>query len=232
MHSWPRRVGDTGNIGNPTVSVTSLLTPRNVERAYEQAEGDLAGNKFQDAEREVTNALAIYPNSAVAWCLMGTLREQQLQLDEAFTDYSRALLIDSHLLPAYLGLARIAFLGHKWQEVVQLTDKVVILNPLSSPVAYLYNAAINFNMANLTAAEISARRFQALDTAHERPQVYLLLGDILACEGDYAGAAEQKKTFLTIVTNAYDAREIKEQVSVLESLLSRRKASLVATGSK
>jgi len=87
-------------------------------------------------------------------------------------------------------------------------------------------------MASLTAAEISARRFQAVDTAHERPQVYLLLGDILASEGDYAGAAEQKKTFLTIVPNAYDAREIKEQVSVLESLLSRRKASLVATGSK
>jgi len=33
-----------------------------------------------------------------------------------------------------------------------------------------------------------------------------------------AGAAEQKKTFLTIVPNAYDAEEIKEQVKALEEL--------------
>jgi hypothetical protein len=111
-----------------------------------------------------------------------------------------------------------------------LTDRVVSLNSLSLPVAYLYNAAANFNMANFTAAEISARMFEALDTDHERPQVYLLLGDILASKGDYAGAAEQKKAFLKIDPHAYDAKEIKEQVSVLESLLSREKLSLDGTG--
>lgn len=220
------------NIGSATVSVTSLLTPQKVERTFEHAEKDFAGNKIQDAEKEVNTAIAINPNSAVAWCLMGTLREKQLKLDEPSTDYSRALSIDSHLVPAYLGWARIAFRGHRWQEIVRLTNQVVSLNSLSSPVAYLYNAAANFNQSNFAAAEISARRFQALDAAHERPQVYLLLGDILASEGDYAGAAEQKETFLTIVPNAYDAKEIKEQVSILESLVNRRKALLVATGSK
>ena len=111
---------------------------------------------------------------------------------------------------------------------MQLTDKVVSLNPIGSPIAYLYNAAANFNQANLAAAEISARRFQALDPEHERPQVYLLLADILASEGDYAGAVEQEKVFLRIVPNDYDARGIKQQVNVWEGLLNRGKASLVA----
>lgn len=224
--------GTRRNLGSVTVSVTSLQTPQKVEQAYEHAEKDFTENKLQTAEKEVNTALAIYPNSAVVWCLMGTLREQQLRLDEAFTAYSRALRIDSHLLPAYLGLARLAFRGHRWQEVIQLTDEVVSLNSLSFPIAYLYNAAANFNIANFTAAEISARRFQALDTQHERPQVYLLLGDILSSEGDYAGAAEQKRAFLTIVPNAPDARQIKEQISVLESLLSWERASLAATRNK
>lgn len=133
-------------------------------------------------------------------------------------DYSRALLIDSHLLPAYLGLARIAFRGKRWQEVIQFTDRLVSVDSLGFPVAYLYNAAANFNLENLTAAEKSARKFQALDTQHERPQVYLLLGDILAHEGDYVGAAEQKKSFLRIVPDTYDAEEIREQIRVLKEL--------------
>jgi hypothetical protein len=63
------------------------------------------------------------------------------------------------------------------------------------------------------------------------PQLYVLLGDILAHEGDYAGAAEQKKMFLTIVPNASDAEEIKEQVKVLEDL-SRRKVNTAVTARK
>jgi len=149
---------------------------------------------------------------------MGTLREKKLQIDDASMAYSRALRIDSHLLPAYLGLARIAFRGKRWQEVIQFTDQLVSIDSLGFPVAYLYNAAANFNLENLPAAKKSARKFQSLDTEHERPQVYLLLGDILAREGDYAGAAEQKRTFLTIVPDADDAKEIKGQVKVLEEL--------------
>jgi tetratricopeptide (TPR) repeat protein len=224
-------VGATrGDVEGPTVSVRTLLTPQKAERAYEHAEKDFARNKLDNAEKELNTALAIYPKSAVAWCLMGTLREKKLEVDEAFMDYSRALQIDSHLLPAYLGLARIAFRGKRWQEVIQFTDRLVSVDSLGFPVAYLYNAAANFNLENLTAAEKSARKFQALDTEHERPQVYLLLGDILAHEGDYAGAADQKKTFLTIVPNAYDAEEIKGQVKVLEEL-GRRRVNAAVTAS-
>jgi len=210
--------------------VTSLLTPRKAEQAFERAEEDFAGNDLHDAEKKVNTAIAIYPKSATAWCLMGTLREKQVQLDEAFTSYSRALAIDSHLVPAYLGLARIAFRGHRWQEVVRLTEKVMSLNPLGSPVAYLYNAAANFNQADLHAAESSARRFQALDREHERPQVYLLLADILAAEGDYAGAVEQEKLYLRIVPSDYAVRGIKEQINVWEGLRNRERASLAASG--
>jgi tetratricopeptide (TPR) repeat protein len=223
--------GTRENVEGAAVSVASLLTPQKVERAYEHVEKNFARNKLEDAENELNTALAIYPKSAVAWCLMGTLREKKLQVDEAFMDYSRALLIDSHLLPAYLGLARIAFRGKRWQEVIQFTDQMVSVDSLGFPAAYLYNAAANFNLGNLTAAEKSARKFQALDTEHERPQVYLLLGDILAHEGDYAGAAEQKKTFLMIVPNANGAEEIKGQVKVWDDL-SRRKVNAAVTESK
>jgi tetratricopeptide (TPR) repeat protein len=106
---------------------------------------------------------------------------------------------------------------------------VVRANSLAFPVAYLNNAAANFNLGNFTAAEKNARKFQSLDMEHERPQVYLLLGDILSREQDYVGAAEQKRQFLRIAPDAYDAEEIKEQIKVLEDLGRRKENSRATT---
>ncbi len=153
-----------------------MLVPQRAQRAYERAETALAANRVEDAERELNSALLIDPKSAVAWCLIGTLHEERLQLDKAFMDYLQALLADSHQLAAHLGLARLAFREQRWQEVVQFTDQLVRMNPVAFPVAYLYNAAANFNLGNVSVAEKSARKFQSLDTEHERPQVCLLLG--------------------------------------------------------
>ena len=198
-----------------TVSVASMLVPQRAQRAYERAETALAANRVADAERELNSVLLIDPKSAVAWCLIGTLHEERLQLDKAFMDYSQALLADSHQLAAYLGLARLAFREQRWHEVVQFTDQLIRMNPVAFPVAYLYNAAANFNLGNVSVAEKSARKFQSLDTEDERPQVYLLLGDILARQHDYAGAAEER-SFLRIVPDADNAEEIKEEIKVLE----------------
>jgi tetratricopeptide (TPR) repeat protein len=170
------------------------------------------------AEKELKRAISHYPNAAIAWCLMGILHDEQLELEEAFAAYSQALRADPEMLPAYLGLARIAFREKRWQDVVRSRDQLVARNPVAFPAAYLYNAAANFNRGELAAAEKSARRFLSEDTEHERPQAYLLLGDILACEHDYVGAAEQETVVLILDPNAYDANDIKERIGVLGDL--------------
>jgi tetratricopeptide (TPR) repeat protein len=121
-------------------------------------------------------------------------------------------------IEAYLGLARIAFREESWQEVARLTNQVAKINPIAFPAAYLYNAAANFNLGNFAAAEKSARRFESLDPEHERPKVYLFLGDVLACEHDFVGAVQQKRIFLRIVPDAPNANEIRQEISVLEHL--------------
>jgi hypothetical protein len=45
-----------------------------------------------------------------------------------------------------------------------------------------------------------------------------MLGDILAREQDFVGAVQQKRIFLTIVPDAPNANEIKQEISVLEHL--------------
>ena len=206
-----------------TVSVASMFVPQNVSHAYERAEKLLAKGKLDDAEAALEKTIAIYPSSAVAWCLMGTVHEEKLQIETAFADYSRAVLVDSRILPAYLGLARIAFRSKRWQDVVELTDKVLMMSANEFPVAYLYSAAANLQIGNYRKAEKSARIFQSLDTEHERPQVYLLLADILTGERDYAGAANEERMFLAIVRNpcgvpnGCDAESIRAEIKILEA---------------
>ncbi len=193
----PGSVSSAGhmNASGATVTLASMLVPQKARRAYEHADEALTRQTFDTAEKELRKAISSYPNSAVAWWLMGTLHEEQLQLDQAFAAYSRALMSDSQILPAYLGLARIAFREQRWQEVTQFTDQVAKINPGAFPAAYLYNAAAHFSLGNLAAAEKSARKFQSLDAEHERPQVYLLLGDVLAREHDYAGQPSRRVLF-------------------------------------
>ena len=211
-----------GDVGGATVSLTSMLVSTKAKRTYEHVLKALTLKNFDEAEKQLKIALSISPVSAVGWCLMGTLHEEKLELDKASIDYSQALSADSQLLPAYLGLARIAFREKRWHQVLRFTDQLSKVDPVAFPAAYFYNAAANFNLRDLNGAEKNARKFESLDTEHERPQVYLLLGDILARERHFAGAAEQKKFFLTIVPDADDTDEIKEQIKILEDLSKRK----------
>jgi tetratricopeptide (TPR) repeat protein len=201
-----------------------MLFSQKARRAYEHAEKVLAQGSLEDAKRALEKAIAIYPKPAVAWCFMGTLHEEKLQLQTASADYSQALLVDSRMLAAYLGLARIAFRNKRWPEVVTYTDQLVRVDAAAFPVAYLYKAAANFNLGDLTSAESSARKFLSFDTEHERPQVYLLLADILTAKRDYAGAAHEEKIFLAVVPNpcdvpnGCDANSIREEIKILDGL--------------
>lgn len=220
--------GSSAYSGVATVGVASLRIPKEASRDFERAEKAISDGKLDDSERVLKKVVETYPNSAVAWCLVGTVHEEKLQFDTASAAYSRSLSADSRMFPAYLGLARIAFRNKQWQDVSDLTDKVEGMNPDAVPVAYLYNAAANLQLGALDKAERSARTFQSLDTDHERPQVCLLLADILIAEQDYAGAADEEKIFLSIVpnprevANGADAESIREEIEALEAR-SRRK---------
>jgi len=64
------------NVLGATVSLSSLLLPHKAWPEYEHAERALTQHNFKEAEKELIKVLSIYPKSAVAWCFMGTLREE------------------------------------------------------------------------------------------------------------------------------------------------------------
>jgi TolA-binding protein len=111
-----------------------------------------------------------------------------------------------------------AIVENKWADAVQLTQQLVALNPFAYPMAYFFNAAANYNLGNLDAAEQSARKFQQMDTAHSRPDIALLLGNILAGKHQYAEAAQLYRDFLLAKPDAPNAEEVRKEAQRLESL--------------
>jgi Tfp pilus assembly protein PilF len=212
------------NVAGSTISLTTMQAPKDARNAFEKARKDVAQKKLADAEKELNKAVQVFPHFAAAWSLLGEIHEHQNQLDQAHTEYAQAIACDPVFVNPYFGMSVIAVHQKKWKDVVQFTDQVVKLNAYAYPLAYLYNAAANFYLGNLNTAEESARRFESLDIDHRRPDVALLLSNILEDKHDYAGAAQKMRDYLTRIPNAPNAQALEAEANRLQSLSVQKQA--------
>jgi Tfp pilus assembly protein PilF len=218
VHVPPIVLTRLGSVEGATVSVTSMSAPAEARKAYEKAHKAGSEKKFDEALKELNKAVQIYPQYATAWSLMGEIHRLENQFDLAKKEYTQALGADPKFVSPYFGLAAMAIVENKWADAVQLTQQLVALNPFAYPMAYFFNAAANYNLGNLDAAEQSARKFQQMDTAHSRPDIALLLGNILAGKHQYAEAAQLYRDFLAAKPDAPNAEEVRKEAQRLESL--------------
>ena len=206
-----------GNAPGTTISVTSMAAPKDAMRALEKAQ-KIKAEKPAEAEKELTKAVKIYPQFAAAWTLLGDLHRERHDFDTARTDYAQALAADPQFVNPSYGLAMIAAQEKKWGDTIRLTDQIIKLNAAAYPIAYFLNAAANYNSQNFAPAEESAKKFKALDTQHNHPDVCLLLSYLYSGRQDYAGAAREIREYLAIAPNSPDAESLKNDAKRFEDL--------------
>ncbi len=149
---------------------------------------------------------------------MGEIHRQHNQFDLARTEYAQALRADPQFVNPTYGLAMIAMQEKKWSEAVQLSDQIIKLNAYAFPLAYFFSAAANYNLQNFEAAEESGKKFKTLDTAHNHPDVCLLLSYVLSRKQDYAGAAQQIQDYLVLVPDGPNTESLKAEAKRLQEL--------------
>jgi hypothetical protein len=213
------------NVAGSTISLTTMQAPKDARHAFEKAQKDIAQKKIADGEKELEKAVQLFPHFAAAWSLLGEIHERQNLLDQAQKDYTEAISADPVFVSPYFGLAAISVHQKKWQDTVKLTGQVEKLNPFAFPLAYLYSAAANFYLGNLDAAEEKARKFESLDTDHRRPDIALLMSNILEGKHDYAGAAQKMRDYLARIPNAPNATALQAEASRLENLSVQKQAA-------
>lgn len=209
-----KRVGDAKGT---TISMTSMAAPHNAMRAYEKAE-KVKAEKPAEAEKELNKAVQLYPQFAAAWTLLGDIHRQHDQFDQARTEYARAVSADPQFVNPIYGLATVAMQEKKWDEAIKQSDQVLKMNALAYPLAYFFSAVANYNAHNFDAAEESGKKFKALDTQHNHPEVCLLLSYVYSRKQDYTGAAREIRDYLAAAPNAPDAESLKAEAKRFEEL--------------
>ena len=208
----------TGMAEGPTVSVNTMIVPKEAREAFEKGRKAGSEKQFDEAVTQLNKAVGLYPQYAAAWSLMAEIHRLQNQFGPAKEEYAKALAADPKFVSPYFGLAAIAVIENRWSDAAQLTDQLIQLNSLAYPMAYFFNAAANLNLGKLDAAELSARKFQQVDRAHTRPDIALLLANILTGKHQYAEAAQLYRDYLSVKPNAPNAEALKKEAQRLESL--------------
>ena len=205
-----------GQVQGFTVSATTAAAPSKAKKEYDKGLELQKKQKWEQAIEKFKKAVEVYPRYAVAWFEMGRAQQQANDSARARQSFRQALVADSKYVSPYQELARMAFHDRNWQEVVDTTEPMLKLNPVSFPREWLFNASANYYLKRLDAAEQGALKGLQVDTHHQVPQLEHLLGVILAQKSDYRGALEHIRKYLALAPNAEDAQLAEKQAEELE----------------
>jgi tetratricopeptide (TPR) repeat protein len=211
-----RMIGEAGEGEGYTVSVTTKLAPKDARKEYEKGLASVKAKKWPDAEQEFLKAVTIYPRYAIAWYELGRVYDQEKKSDDALHAQLQSIEIEPKFVSPYVELTTLAFRQQKWADVVKYTSEITKLSAFTAPEVYFYNAAANYNLHELDAAEKSARIAARLDARHKLPRINYVLGLILAQKQDLKGALENLKLYLQFSPAATDAASVQEQIAELE----------------
>jgi tetratricopeptide (TPR) repeat protein len=207
------------NVEGLTISATSAFAPKDAVKALDKARDDQKKQKWDDAQKQLDKAVSLYPKYAAAWYELGNVQLQQRNSEAARQSYAKALEADPKYVSPYQQLALLAARDQNWQELADNTDRLLRLNPIDFPQAWMYNAVANFNLKKLDVAEKSAQECIARDPAHHFPKMNLLLGMLLAEKRDYAGSTQNLRNYLQYAPNAEDAEQVRKQLAEVEKFV-------------
>lgn len=207
-----------GQVVGSILSVTSMAAPKDAKKAFEKAREHLKKNKLPEAQQSLEKAVAIYPQYAVAWTELGRLQHMNHDNPSARHSFEQALAADSKYVNSYLGLAQLAFEAQQWQEVVNTTDRLLALNSVNFPSAWLFNSVGHYYLHNGEAAEKSARNGIKVDEDHHYPKLEYLLGILLMEKKSYGEAAQHMRAYLQSSTQPADVAEAQKRLAEIEQL--------------
>jgi tetratricopeptide (TPR) repeat protein len=206
------------NVEGTSVSATLFAAPADARKAYERGLQALHKGRLPDARKDLDKAVAVYPKFGNAWLALGRVELRQNQNEPARESFLKALEADSKLVEAQVELGIMAARERNWHDAAQYLDAALKLDPVDFPQIWFTDAVANFNSRNYDQAEKMAREALKVDPAHKNPQVNQLLGMALAQKHDYAGAAEELRTYLKLAPMASDFTAVKTQLDQIENL--------------
>jgi len=178
------------------VALIGQTGPIEARRAFDEAERAAKQDRIAEAVRGYERAVALDPRFAEAWYRLGELQLNSREREASRKSLEAAIEADPDYAAPYGLLATLEHDTGDWKGLLATTERLMQIDPGENRLHYLYNAVANYNLRHPEAAERSIREAIRLDTGHEYPESWRLLGEMLFQRRDYAGAAVQFREFL------------------------------------
>jgi len=207
-----------GNVEGFTISATTAAAPAPARKALEKGQEQAKNGKWDDAQKSFQKAVEIFPKFAVAWFELGQAQLHRNEPAAARYAFQQSIAADAKYVNPYRVLSQLAMRDRNWHELTELSEKLLALNPVSFPDAWLSNSLGNYCLQNLAAAETSARRGLEVDPEHRVPKLEYMLGLILLQKPDYQEAGQHMRVFLAQATKPDDIAEAQKQLDQIARL--------------
>lgn len=205
-----------------TISATTAAAPGSAKKAYEKGCKHANKSEWDQAEEAFQKAVGIYPRYAIAWFELGRVQQKKSNDDSARHSFQQSIGADPGYANPYRYLAQLAAVSKQWSDVVEITAKLLALNPVNFPDAWFLNALGHYEKQNLENAEKSARQGLRVDEEHHVPKLEYLLGVVLAERRNYDEALVHLNRYIQLIPGAANTEEVKKQVAQIEQLVAAR----------
>ncbi len=182
-----KRLGESEGVVAPA---SSSSAPRSAAKAYAKGVEALRKGRFAEAEKQLQNAVSLYPDYAAAYSDLGEALEKQKKFPDAQAAYEKALTLSPKYLKPYAQLARLEISRNAMDRALDITDRALKLNPIDMPSIYYYRALALWSLRKLDEAEQNVNQAIENDVDKQLPRAPYLLGLILEQKGDRDGAAQ------------------------------------------
>lgn len=206
------------NVEGLTISATTASAPGAARNAFSKGQEQEVKGEWEEARKSLENAVRLYPKFAAAWFELGTVQMQLKERATARASFEQSIVADEKYINPYHALMRLAVGDQNWHRVIEVSDKLLALNPVSFPDAWYFNGVGHFFMADFAEAEKSARRGLATDGGHRVQKLEYLLGMTLLKTNAYAEAAQHMQAYLQMVKDPADISEAQKQLAEIARL--------------
>ncbi len=206
------------NVEGLTISATSLKAPKQARKAFERGTKEAGKQRWSRAQTAFEQAVALYPEYAVAWFELGEVHQQQSRAVEARAAYAKSIACDAKYVSPYLQIAAMDTGLQNWQAVDSTTERILRLNPYDFPEAYFYSALANLWLGNLAVATQRARLAIRSASGESHHRARLVLGLALAQQGHLAEAEARLREYLETDPDVADGAQIRAEVARIAAL--------------
>ncbi len=196
-----------GDISGTTISMTSLMAPKEAKKAFEKAVKKFVNRDYDDAVELLDEAVELHPEYAAAWTLLGQVRIAQRLMPAAEAAFQRSIEADPDYVAPYAPLTRLLLDRQQYEIADELSRKGLELNPYDVELKFA-RAVSAYRLKNYEDAGFYAQRIAETDDAAFYPDALFILARAVRAQGDYERAARLYGEYYANKRNSRNLRGI------------------------